>query len=99
MTGTATHYGAAFEGLRMGCGGTYRGADPTIVAVGATLAAAAPCGTAITVCGAAGCIDGRRTDYCPGCAGAWVDLSESGIAHVCGVGVGRCVVEIVIDGG
>lgn len=94
---TASHYGAAdFQGKRMGCppitmpsgrpwGNLYETSDPQIVAVGSVLAAVAPCGTPLNVCGPAGCIDAYRMDSCGGCdVAAAVDLSEAGITAVCG---------------
>ena len=79
----------------MGCSGAgvYRSADPTILAAGPAYYAAWPCFTRLRVCGAAGCVDARRVDSCPGCLGAWVDLSEAGIIAVCGQ-YGRCNVSV-----
>jgi len=50
----------------------------------------------LRVCGPAGCIVGLRQDGCPGCGVNHLDLSESGIAIVCGPGAGRCRVEIEV---
>jgi hypothetical protein len=77
----------------MGCGGVYDTNDTSIVAVGPSYYAAWPCGTPLVVCGAGGCIAGRRVDSCPGCVGRWVDLSEAGIIAVCGQ-LGRCEVTV-----
>lgn len=97
LQGSATHYGAElYQGRTMACGGTYETSDATIVAVGADLGLSAPCGTAIRVCGAAGCVDGTRVDTCGGCRGAHVDLSEAGMLAVCGA-FGRCDVTVAIE--
>lgn len=87
-SGRATHYGASYNGQRMGCGGVYRSGDPTIIAVGASNYRTWPCGTALVVSGPNGTIVGTRQDACPGCdsAGVIVDLSEEGHRRVCGVG-------------
>ena len=92
----ATRYGESYNGQQLGCpdSGLYSSANPAIVAVGPSHYLDTPCGTALTVCGAAGCIAGFRVDACPGCLGDWIDLSESGVAAVCGVGVGGCAVSV-----
>jgi len=92
----ATHYGESYQGSQLGCpgSGTYDSANPAILAVGPAHYADYPCGTALTVCGAAGCIAGWREDACVGCLGDWIDLSEAGIAAVCGPGVGSCAASV-----
>jgi hypothetical protein len=91
---TATHYGFYFAGLPMGCWGIYDPYDPTILAVGPALAQWWPCGTQVQVCGHLGCIVAVRQDSCPGCGPYLIDLSEAGIAMVCGEGTSTCDVQI-----
>ena len=81
-----THYGESYDGQNMGCtgAGPYRSADPTIVAVGPSRYREWPCGTRLRVSGLGGSIDVVRTDSCPGCGHNHLDLSEAGIALVCG---------------
>ena len=90
VAGAVTHYGASYNGLPLGCGGTYLSENPTIIAVGPDHYGEWPCGTFMVVCGPAGCLVGVRQDSCPGCTEGVLDLSESGIAIVCGAGVGTC---------
>lgn len=103
----ATHYGISYQGLPMGCppvtmpagrpwGNRYETSDPQIVAAGAALAAVAPCGTLLEVCGPAGCIMAYRLDSCPGCDQyGMIDLSEAGIVAVCG-SQGSCSVTVKV---
>lgn len=99
IQGYATHYGESYEGQPLGCGtGVYRSVDAGIVAVGPAQYAAWPCGTVLRVCGAAGCVEAIRQDACPGCSPNQLDLSEAGIAAVCGgAEVGRCEVTITVE--
>jgi hypothetical protein len=93
----ATHYGPAYQGQPLGCGtGYYSSDDPAIVAVGPSRYGEWFCGQTLRVCGAAGCITGTRQDSCPGCDGSVIDLSEAGIATVCGAGTDVCRVTIEI---
>jgi len=96
--GTVTHYGVQYNGRSMGCrgSGVYSSDDPSIIAVGPSRYREWGCGTMFQVCGAAGCIIGMRRDACPGCGPNHLDLSESGIAAVCGAGAGRCRVQIEV---
>jgi hypothetical protein len=90
----ATHYGVSYAGNTMGCGGIYDPNNPTIVAVGPARYREWPCGTALQVCGAAGCIVVTRQDACPGCHANVIDLSESGNSLVCGGAPHTCRVTI-----
>ena len=94
LNGTVTHYGVEFQGLPLGCGGFYDTDDASIIAVGPDHYDDWPCGTPLEVCGPAGCIEGERQDSCPGCAPNQLDLSEAGIAIVCGAGESICEVTI-----
>ena len=95
IEGTASHYGESYNGQPLGCGGgDYHSRDPRIIAVAPARHVQWPCGTTLRVCGSAGCVDGIRVDACPGCGANQVDLSEAGIAEVCGAGTGRCSVTI-----
>jgi hypothetical protein len=94
IDGAATHYGEQFNGLPLGCGGIYSSYDLTIVAVGYDLTEAMPCGTLLLICGSSGCLVGMRQDTCPGCEGAHIDLSESGIDIACGAGSSWCPLRI-----
>ncbi|MPZ49468.1 MAG: hypothetical protein GEU75_09260 [Dehalococcoidia bacterium] len=97
MGGIVTHYGAQYNGQPLGCGkGTYASADTSIIAVGPARNREWPCGTLISVCGPTGCILTVRQDSCPGCGPYHADLSEAGIARVCGEGVGLCKVELQV---
>jgi len=95
-TWKATYYDESYNAQQLGCPGSglYDSANPAIVAVGPSHYLDTPCGTALTVCGAAGCIAGWREDACVGCTGDWVDLSEKGIEVACGVGVSTCLVSV-----
>ena len=96
-TWKATYYDESYNAQQLGCPGSglYDSANPAIVAVGPSHYLDIPCGTALTVCGAAGCIAGWREDACVGCTGDWVDLSEAGIMAVCG-DVGSCHVDVSV---
>ena len=84
VDGSATHYGAQFNGSPMGCGGVYQSENMTIVAVDPTHYADWECGAFLFICGPSGCIVGVRQDSCPGCAPGLVDLSEYGYLATCG---------------
>lgn len=92
--GRVTRYGYSYEGLPMGCGGTYRSADPYILAVGPARYAEWPCGTVLRLTGPAGVLEVARTDSCPGCGPNLLDLSEAGHARVCGAVGNNCQVTI-----
>lgn len=95
MFGVVTHYGASYQDQPMGCDGTpYDTNNDTIIAVGPQHYSEWPCGTQLMVCGLAGCTLGVRQDGCPGCGPGHLDLSEAGIARVCGPGSGYCRVTI-----
>jgi hypothetical protein len=86
-----THYGESYNGYKLGCGiGAYASSNPTIVAVGLEREAEWPCGTLLEICGPGGCQVVSRQDGCPGCGAYVLDLSEAGIARVCGPGAGVC---------
>jgi hypothetical protein len=90
--GIVTHYGASYSGQPLACGGVYQSSNPAIIAVGPGRDAEWPCGTAIEVCGPAGCVLTTRQDSCPGCGRFHADLSEAGIEIACGGGAGVCEV-------
>lgn len=93
IEGKATHYGESYNGSPLGCGtGDYRSDNPRIVAVSPARYAEWPCGTQFEICGDAGCISAERHDACPGCGADHLDLSESGIAAICGE-VGTCAIR------
>ena len=96
-----THYGESYNGQPLGCGtGDYNSDDPTIVAVSPARYAEWPCGTRLTICGPAGCIEATRQDACPGCSANVVDLSEAGFGAVYGPGAsGSCRVTIEVSDG
>jgi len=95
VDGIVTHYGAQYNGRPLGCGtGLYASENATILAVGPARDKEWSCGTLISVCGAAGCILTIRHDSCPGCGRNHVDLSEAGIALVCGDAAARCRVQL-----
>src|SRR5262249_40204791 len=98
VAGYATHYGASYTGESLACGGLYAPADPTILAVGPAHYGDWGCGATLRVCGVAGCLTGTRQDSCPGCVFNVLDLSEAGIALVCGPGTGACSVMIELMG-
>lgn len=79
----------------MACGGIYDTADPLIVAVGPAYYQSMPCGTPLEICGAGGCLRTRRTDSCPGCGPSLFDLSEAGLAAVCGAVV-SCSISVIV---
>jgi hypothetical protein len=91
---TATHYGEAYNGSPLACGGVYSSGDPSIVAVSLRLQGELPCGAFMQVCGVLGCIVAQRQDTCPGCVRTLIDLSEAGIAAVCGVNTSTCAVTV-----
>ena len=96
IEGRATHYGESYNGLPLGCGtGDYRSENPRIVAVSPARYVEWPCGTRFEICGDRGCIEGERHDACPGCGRDHLDLSEAGIAAVCGE-VGTCAIRFRI---
>jgi hypothetical protein len=70
--------------------GYYSSDDPTIVAVSWANAEYMPCATPLQVCGPSGCHLMMRKDTCPGCVPNGFDLSEAGIALVCGDGAPVC---------
>lgn len=84
VSGYATRYADSLEGNTMACGGVFDQTNTFVVAVGYAYDTAWKCGTQLEVCGPAGCINGVRTDTCPGCAGAHIDLSRAGLNAVCG---------------
>lgn len=69
----------------MYCGGSYRGGDVDIVAVGYARAGEWACGDALEVCGPGGCIRAHRRDLCGGCGASLIDMSEAGVLAVCGI--------------
>jgi hypothetical protein len=96
IEGHVTRYNdEIFTGQSMGCSayGVYDPNNPYIVAVGWELHELFPCGTLLEVCGDAGCIDTVRTDTCPGCVGAHIDMSTAGVREIC-VDGGGCAVTI-----
>jgi hypothetical protein len=94
VQGIATHYGSSYGGQTMGCGGVYSSYDPRIIAVGTAREGTWSCGTLLNVCGSSGCVVGIRQDSCPGCERNHLDLSEAGIADVCGSGAEVCDITI-----
>ena len=84
VDGSATHYGAQYNGSPMGCGGLYQSENMTIVAVDPTHYTDWACGSFLLICGPTGCIVAVRQDSCPGCAPGLVDLSEYGYLATCG---------------
>lgn len=97
--GHVTHYGESYNGQSLGCdgAGVYSSTEVSIVAVSPARYDAWPCGTVLRVCGDVECIRGVRQDACPGCAPNQLDLSEAGIAQVCGSEeVGSCEVTIEV---
>lgn len=106
IQGAATHYGAGYQGSRMGCAGagSYDTANPRILAVAPHHYEPRPgyehwpCGTMFEItgpCGTSACtLVTPRTDSCPGCAPSTIDLSEAGLQRVCGSASGVCSVTI-----
>jgi len=94
--GTATHYGVQYQDSPQGCPGTpaYDTNNPYILAVGPAMYAEWPCGTVLRITGPAGSLDIARSDSCPGCSGANIDLSEAGQAIICGAVGANCAVTI-----
>jgi hypothetical protein len=97
VSGHATRYADSLEGNTMACGGVFDQTNPYIIAVSLGYDTAWPCGTSLEVCGSAGCITGVRTDTCPGCPGADIDLSRAGLDAVCGNQEGCTVVIRVLS--
>ena len=94
-TWIATRYGVSYQGQPLGCGaGFYDTTEPSTVAIGPDYSGAWACGTQLRICGRAGCILGIRVDYCPGCVGQHIDLSEAGLWKVCGDQADICTVEV-----
>jgi len=95
FNGIVTHYGVQYNGRPLGCGtGHYASDNPSIAAVGPSRYREWPCGTLIRVCGPTDCVDTVRQDACPGCGPNHIDLSEAGIAVVCGEGASLCRVQV-----
>lgn len=92
-TAYVTRYADSLEGNAMACGGTFDQDIQFVVAVGYEYDVAWPCGTQLEICGPAGCLNGVRTDTCPGCPGADLDLSRAGLDAVCGNQTG-CAVTV-----
>jgi hypothetical protein len=92
--GIVTRYGSRYEGRTMACGGTYSSHDTTIAAVSLGRRRQWECGVRFEVCGAAGCLSAVLRDTCPGCGNNHLDLSEAGIAVVCGAGADICDVSV-----
>mgnify|MGYP001590776815 CR=1 FL=1 len=94
IEGKASHYGESYNGQPLGCGGgSYRSSDDSIVAVAPDRYGEWPCGTVFELCGSVGCIYAVRQDACPGCSRNHLDLSEAGVAAVCGAEVGTCAIR------
>ena len=87
-----TRYADSLEGNSMACGGEFDQDNPYIVAVSLAYDTVWPCGTPLEVCGTAGCLEGMRTDTCPGCPGADIDMTRAGVEAVCGNQTGCDVV-------
>jgi hypothetical protein len=87
-----TRYADSLEGNTMACGGEFDQDNPYIIAVSLPYDTVWPCGTPLEVCGTAGCITGIRTDTCPGCPGADIDMTRAGVDAVCGNQTGCDVV-------
>ena len=83
---TATRYGESYNGQPLGCGGAglYSSGNPTILAAPPTRYKEWPCGTVLQLCYQGRCLEVTRVDSCPGCGHTHIDLSESGIAYLCG---------------
>ena len=93
VAGNVTRYADSLEGNTMACGGVFDQDNAYIVAIGLQYDERWPCGTQLEICGTAGCITGVRTDTCPGCPGADIDMSRAGVEAVCG-NQGGCGVVI-----
>lgn len=100
IEGRVTHYGESYNGRPLGCPGedNYSSAQVDIAAVSPLRYADWPCGSVFRVCGPGNCIRAVRRDACPGCDRNQLDLSEAGIAIVCGSEeVGTCEVTIEVQ--
>ncbi len=92
-TWIATRYGESFAGQPLGCGrGVYDPRALDIVAVGPERDEQMPCGTRLRLCAAPGgatvggrCLRAYRQDFCPGCRGDHVDVTEAMLAYLAGV--------------
>ena len=93
VAANATRYADSLEGNSMACGGAFDQDNQFVVAVSLAYDQAWKCGTQLEICGPGGCIVGVRTDTCPGCPGADIDMSRAGIDAVCGNQTG-CAVTI-----
>lgn len=95
VASVATHYGEDYNGQQLGCAGSglYESANSTIVAVGYN--SQFKCNDHLLIGGPLGTIETWVSDTCPGCVGDNVDLSEAGIAKVCGEGVDICEIVII----
>lgn len=90
--GSVTHYGVSYHGQQMGCEGSglYDTNNSWIIA--APKHSGLKCGDLVYVSGPAGVNMGIVLDSCPGCRSTNLDLSEAGIARVCGLGADYCEV-------
>ena len=93
VAANATRYADSLEGNTMACGGTFDQDNAFVIAVSLQYDKTWPCGTQLEVCGPVACMTGVRTDTCPGCPGADIDLSRAGVQQVCG-NQGGCAVVI-----
>jgi outer membrane biosynthesis protein TonB len=92
VAGNATRYADSLEGKTMACGGVFDQDNAYVVAVSLQYDQTWRCGDSLEICGSAGCITGVRTDTCPGCPGADIDMSRAGVQAVCGNQTGCAVV-------
>lgn len=92
VRGPVTHYGESYQGQQMGCvgSGLYDTNNPVIIA--SSPYGPYECGNKILIIGPVGSLVGFMVDTCPGCPPGQLDLSEAGIAQVCGPGADYCVV-------